>query len=109
MLCSEGLAPRCAALDFGWVGEGHEHAEMQQQEANKSESWISNGCVICRKNGLTAQKLCLPLAMAGYGVRDVAYLLWDQIATNLVEDGPSSRGDIPPGFVLNLQSHWRVI
>lgn len=43
MLCSEGLAPRCAALDFGWVGEG-------------------------------------------YGVRDVAYLLWDQIATNLVED-----------------------
>eukprot|EP00439_Symbiodinium_sp_Y106_P066332 s2250_g10.t2 len=44
MLCSHGPAPRCAALDFGWVGEG-------------------------------------------YGVRDVAYLLWDQIATNVVEDG----------------------
>ncbi|CAE7226551.1 pkn1 [Symbiodinium sp. CCMP2592] len=43
MLCSDGPAPRCAALDFGWVGEG-------------------------------------------YGVRDVAYLLWDQIATNVVED-----------------------
>lgn len=43
MLCSHGPAPRCAALDFGWVGEG-------------------------------------------YGVRDVAYLLWDQIATNVVED-----------------------
>ncbi|CAE7735891.1 pkn1 [Symbiodinium pilosum] len=43
LLCSEGSSPRCAALDFGWVGEG-------------------------------------------YGVYDVAYLLWDQIATNVVED-----------------------
>ncbi|CAJ1434060.1 unnamed protein product [Effrenium voratum] len=44
LLCTRGRdGYRCAALDFGWVGEG-------------------------------------------YGMYDVAYLLWDQMATNVVQD-----------------------
>ena len=44
MLCSHGPAPRCAALDFGWVGEGH--AETQQHKF--IELFFNVNCGICK-------------------------------------------------------------
>lgn len=48
-----------------------------------------------------------PVAFAGYGACDVAYLLWDQIASNVVQDSRAWKQELFPRF--SVRFHLQLL